>query len=91
MVQGDTCADKARDFIGKEHPGGEQQGKGTQENSSGTWLKVSGFMVMGLVSRLSLANHSNSRVLPGGARLVQPRWMTERRTLGGGRTCGVSF
>ena len=23
-VQGDTCADKARDFIGKEHPGGEQ-------------------------------------------------------------------
>ena len=34
---------------------------------------VSGFMVMGLVSRLSLANHSNPRVLPGGACLVQPR------------------
>ena len=31
------------------------------------------------------------RVLPGGARLVQPRWMPERRILGGGRTCGVSF
>ena len=30
-------------------------------------------------------------VLPGGARLVQPRWMPERRLLGGGRTCGVSF
>ena len=29
-------ADKARDFIGKEHPGGEQQGKGTQENCSAT-------------------------------------------------------
>ena len=41
-------------------PGGEQQGKGTQENSSVTWLAVSGFMVMGLVSRLSLANHSDS-------------------------------
>ena len=27
---------------------------------------------MGLVSELSLANHSDSRVLPGGARLVQP-------------------
>ena len=31
------------------------------------------------------------RVLPGGARLVQPRWMPERRILGGGRTCGISF
>ena len=34
---------------------------------------VSGFMMMGLVSRFSLANHSNSRVLAGGACLVQPR------------------
>ena len=24
IVQGDTCADKSRDFIGKGHPGGEQ-------------------------------------------------------------------
>ena len=37
------------------------------------------------------------RVLPGGARLVhgarlvQPRWMPERRILGGGQTCDVSF
>ena len=31
------------------------------------------------------------RALPGGALLVQPRWMPERRILGGGRTCGVSF
>ena len=57
---GDICADKARDFIGKGRPGGEQWGEGTQENSSATWLTVSGFMVMGLVSRLSLANHSDS-------------------------------
>ena len=34
IVRGDTCADKARDFIGKGRPGGEQQGKGTQENCS---------------------------------------------------------
>ena len=60
IVWGDTCADKARDFIGKGHPGGEQYGKGTQENSSATWLAVSSFMVMGLVSGLSLANHSDS-------------------------------
>ena len=56
----ETCADKARDFIGRGHLGGEQQGMGTQENSCATWLAVSGFMVMGLVSGLSLANHSNS-------------------------------
>ena len=60
IVRGDTHADKARDFIGKVHPGGEQWGKGTQENSSAAWLAVSGFMVMGLVSGLSLANHSDS-------------------------------
>ena len=36
------------------------EGKGTQENCSASWLAVSGFMAMGLVSRLSLANHSGS-------------------------------
>ena len=60
-------------------------GKGTRVESS------LGFYGDGLVSGLSLASHSDSRVLPGGARLVQPRWMPERRILGGGRTGGVSF
>ena len=32
----ETRADKARDFIGKGHLGGEQQGKETQENCSAT-------------------------------------------------------
>ena len=32
-----TYADKARGFIGKGHPGGEQQGKGAQEDCSATW------------------------------------------------------
>ena len=35
-------------------------GKGPQEKNSVTWLAVSGVMVMGLVSGLSLANHSDS-------------------------------
>ena len=39
---------------------GKQEGKGAQENCSVTWLAVLGFMVMGLVSGLSLANHSDS-------------------------------
>ena len=55
-----TCADKARDFIGRGHPDGEQEGKGIQENCSATWLTVLGFMLMGLVSRLSLANQFDS-------------------------------
>ena len=52
-----THADKAKDFIGKGRLGGEQQGKGTRENCSATWLAVSGFMVMRLGPVLSLANH----------------------------------
>ena len=58
--QGDTRAARARDFIGKRHLGREQESEGTQVDCSATWLVVSGFIVMGLVSRLSLANHSDS-------------------------------
>ena len=60
IIWGDTCADKARDFIGEECPGGAQYGKGTQENCSAMQLTISGFMVMGLVSGLSLTSHSDS-------------------------------
>ena len=87
----ETCADKTRDFIGKGHPGGEQQGQGTQENSSATWLAVLGFMGMELVSGLSLAKSFWLRVLPGDTRIAQPRWMPARRILGGGWTRGVSW
>ena len=51
---------KQENFIGKGHPDGKQWGEGTQENCSAAWLTVSGFMVIGLVSGWSLANHSNS-------------------------------
>ena len=61
IVWRDTHADKARDFIGKEHLGRELQVKETQESCFATWLTVSGFMVMGLVPGLSLANTSDSR------------------------------
>ena len=50
----ETLADKARDFIGRR-----QLGKGIQ-NCSATWLAVSGFILIRLVSGLSLANHSGS-------------------------------
>ena len=51
---------KGNPFIEKGFPSGEQQGKGTQEDCSAMWLAVSGFMVIRLVSRLFLANHSDS-------------------------------
>ena len=41
--------------------GGEQEGKETQENSSVTWLAVSGFMVIGLVSGWSTSLHLGMR------------------------------
>ena len=56
----ESHADKARDFIGKGRLGRELEGEGTQENCSATWLTVSGFVVMELVSQLFLANHSDS-------------------------------
>ena len=90
IVRGDTYAEKARNFIGKRHPGREQQGKGTQENSSITWLCSRGFYGDGISFWVVFSQSFWPRVLPGGVCLVQPRWMPER-ILGGGRTCGVSF
>ena len=47
---------KQMTLLGKGHPGGEQQGKGTQEICSATWLTALVFMGMRLVSGLSLAS-----------------------------------
>ena len=52
-------ADSARDFTERSCPGREHERKGIQDCSA-TWLTVLGFMVMGLVSWLCLANHSDS-------------------------------
>lgn len=40
---GDARADKARAFIEKGHPAGEQQVKGNQEDCSAMWLRSLGF------------------------------------------------
>ena len=80
-----------QETIGKVHQGREPR---RTVESCGLWLTVLGFMVMGLVSGLSLANHSDSEsflVVQVVVYLVQPRWMPVRRILGGGQTCGVSF
>ena len=49
---------QVRAFIGKGCWGGGQEGEGDGENCSATWLTVSDFIVIGLVSGLSLASHS---------------------------------
>ena len=67
-----VLTDKARDFIGKGHPGGEEQGKGTQEDCSAMWSAVLCFMVIGLVSWWYLANHSNSESF-----LVAHAWLSQ--------------
>ena len=51
---------QSKRFYWERAPGWKAVGKGTQENCSAAWLAVLGFMVMGLVSGWSLANHFNS-------------------------------
>ena len=65
IAGGDTSADQTGDCW-KGAPGGEKEAKGTQDCSA-TWLAASGFVVMGLVSGLSLADHPDS-----GSFLVAP-------------------
>ena len=55
IFQGDSHAEKARDFIVNGQLGREQQCKRTWGNCSAMWLTV-----FGLASRFSLANHSGS-------------------------------
>ena len=56
----ERSAVQARGFIGKGCWGGGQEGEGNGENCSATWLTLSRFMAIGLVSGLSLASHSES-------------------------------
>ena len=58
--------------------GGGHGGERSQ-NCSATWLPVVGFMVMGLVSRLSLANHSDS-----GSFLAASAWLRQEGFQRGG-------
>ena len=57
--------------------------RGTQEDCSAIGLTVSSFMVMELVSGLSLANHSDSRSFLVAHALLSPKRIPMRRFLGG--------
>ena len=58
-------------FLGKGRPEGEQWGEGTQEDCSATWLEVSSFRGMGLVSGSSL---NNRLARPGRGLAQSPFW-----------------
>ena len=65
--------------------------KGTQENCSVTWACSLGFYGDGVSFWVVFSQSFWLRVLPGGGCLVQPRWMPERRILGGSWTSAISF
>ena len=50
-----------------------------------------GFNGDGVRFQVVFSQSFSLRILPDGARLVQPRWMPARRTLGDDWTCGVTF
>ena len=81
FFRGDTCADKARDFIGRGHPGGEQEEGNLEELCHvacclGFYDNPVSFWV---VSGQSLW----LRVLPGDTYIMQSRWIPVRRILEG--------
>ena len=82
IARGDTSADKARDFTGKGPPGGEQMVREARRAAlpHGSQSQVYGD---GISFWVVFSQSFWLRVLPGGARLVQPRGMPERRILGG--------
>ena len=91
-VRGDTCADKARDFIGKGAGVESSRVREPRRTAPPCGSAHSlGFYGNGISFQVVFSQSFWLRVLPAGARLVQPRWMPERRILGGDRTCGVSF
>ena len=81
---------QSKRFYWERAPGRRAVGKGTQENRSATWLCLR-FYGDGVSFWVVFSRSFWLRVLPGGAHLVQPRWMPARRILGGGWTGGVSF
>ena len=69
----------------------EQEGKGIQESCAATWLPVLDFMVMGLVSGLPLANHSDSGFFLVARTLLSQDAFLRWGFCEIGRTSGVSF
>ena len=90
IVRGNMCWQSKR-FYWERAPGWRAVGQG---NPGELLCHVAGslrFYGDGISFQVVFSQSFWLRVLPGGAYLVQPRWMPARRILGGCRTCGVSF
>ena len=87
LVEG-AFSDKARDFIGKGHPVESSRVRKPRRTCLSHGLQFYGD---GISFWVVLSQSFRLRVLSGGEHLVQPKWMTKRRILGGGQTSGVSF
>ena len=81
-VQGDTHADKARDFTGKGPLGGEQEEEGTQKRLSDRACSL-GFYGDGTHFQAVSDQAFSLRVFPSDTYTAQPKWTPARRTLRG--------
>ena len=77
-------------LLGKDTRGESSRVREPRRTALPAWLAVSGFMVMGLVSGWSLANHSNSESFLV-AHHRSAKMDASERDSGSGRTRGVSF
>ena len=90
IVQGDNLCWQSKRFYWERAPKQKAEGGGNPGEQLCHMACSPEFMVMGLVSGLSLASHSDSRVLPGGAALFS-QGGCQRGIQGGGWTVDVSF
>ena len=71
-------------------PGGEQEGREPRRTALPV-VRSLRFYGDGISFRVVFSQSFWLRVLSGGTGIIQPRWMLERRILGGGRTCVSPF
>ena len=88
IVWGDTCLTKPEVLLGK---GTCMESSRVREPRTALPHCSQWFYGDGISFQVVFSWSFWLRVFPAGAHLVQPRWMSERRILGGGRTRGVSF
>ena len=79
---------QSKDFIGEGCPGRKQKGGEPQRTALPRGLQ---FYDDGISFWVVFGQSSWLRILAGGTHIAQPRWIPERRILGGGRMCGVSL
>ena len=90
IVQGDTCWQSKKFYWGRA-PGWRTVGWGNPGDLLCHVAGSLGFYGDCISFQVIFSQLFWLRVLPGGACIVQPRWMPARRILWGGQTCGVSF